>query len=202
MPRPANGCSRPSRRPDREQLSASLNQVASRPIGRRKSFAALRRFVTKAKPVQALVDLNAIDSRRGRIDEHRRATGRGRGGFELTEPLPPVVGDRIQLEQVMVNLMRNGFDAMRDCRREFRRLTIRTTIDGAQKHRGRRGVTTARGIPPDAIDRVFDRFFTTKPDGMGMGLPISQSIIANHGGKLVGHAQCRSGQHLPFHLAD
>jgi signal transduction histidine kinase len=97
--------------------------------------------------------------------------------------LPPVVGDRIQIEQVMVNLMRNAFDAMRDCEPKSRRLTIRTSANGA----GYVAVDVCDngiGIPPTVINRIFDRFFTTKPNGMGMGLPISQSIIENHGGTL------------------
>jgi signal transduction histidine kinase len=79
--------------------------------------------------------------------------------------------------------MRNGFEAVREADREPRRLMIRTAVDGRQSIVVDVSDNGA-GIAPAAIDRIFNRFFTTKPDGMGMGLPISQSIIENHGGRL------------------
>jgi C4-dicarboxylate-specific signal transduction histidine kinase len=166
-----------------EDLLVSLNQVGEQADRAAEIIRRLRRFVKKTKPVQVVVDLNAliydvaelmnIDARRANAEVV----------FELTQPLPPVAGDRIQLEQVMVNLMRNGFEAMRESQHELRRLTIRTKFDG------RRDITVdvsdnGAGIAPAEIDHVFDRFFTTKADGMGMGLSISQSIIENHEGRL------------------
>jgi C4-dicarboxylate-specific signal transduction histidine kinase len=166
-----------------EELLNSLNQVGEQADRAAEIIRRLRRFVKKGNPSQVVVDLNAlvhdvvelmnIDARMANSDV----------AFELAAPLPPVVGDRIQLEQVLVNLMRNGFEAMRDSQHEPRRLTIRTTPDGQQNIRVDVSDNGA-GISPAEIDRVFDRFFTTKADGMGMGLPISQSIIKNHGGRL------------------
>ena len=102
----------------------------------------------------------------------------------MTEPLPPVLADRIQIEQVLVNLMRNGFEALRESEHEPRRLTVRTAFDGRAGHIVVDVADNGVGIRSDATDRVFDRFFTTKPNGMGMGLSISRSIIENHGGRL------------------
>jgi len=166
-----------------EDLSASLNQVNEQGTRAAEIIRRVRRFVAKAKPLEVVVDVNAMIRD---VAEFMSIDARTAGAdvvLELVEPLPPVVGDRIQLEQVLVNLMRNGFEALRESDREPRRLTVRTALDGPQSI-----VVDVRdnglGIASDAVDRVFERFFTTKADGMGMGLSVSQSIIKNHGGKL------------------
>ena len=117
---------------DREELLASLNQVGEQADRAAEIIRRLRRFVTKAKPLQTAIDLNALIRDVAELTNIDARMAQAEVRFELTDPLPPVVGDRIQLEQVMVNLMRNAFEAMRDCQPEFRRLTIRTAVDDAQ----------------------------------------------------------------------
>jgi PAS domain S-box-containing protein len=104
--------------------------------------------------------------------------------FELLESLPDVMVDGVQIEQVLVNLVRNAIDSMAETDAPARRLTLRTeTMSGAL---ARVSVIDAGcGIPADVRSRIFDAFFTTKPDGLGMGLPICQSIIQGHGGNLT-----------------
>ena len=92
----------------------SLHQVSEQAGRAAEIIRRLRRFVTKAKPVQTPVDINAILRERGRADEHRRPDGPSRGVLRVNRAAPPVMGDRIQIEQVIVNLMRNAFEAMRD----------------------------------------------------------------------------------------
>jgi C4-dicarboxylate-specific signal transduction histidine kinase len=181
----AQACQRllDSGEPDKtEELLASLRQVGEQADRAAEIIRRLRRFVTKAKPTQVAVDLAAIVRNMAKLTSIDARMAKAEVCFELTDPLPPVVGDRIQLEQVIVNLMRNGFEAMRESEHEPRRLTIRTAVDGRQIVVD--VCDSGVGIAPAAVERVFDRFFTTKPDGMGMGLPISQSIIENHGGTL------------------
>ena len=167
-----------------EELSAALNQVSEQTDRAAEIVRRLRRFVAKAKPAETALDLNAVIRDVAELMSIDARTAKAEVALELTEPLPPVVGDRIQLEQVLVNLMRNGFEALRESEYEPRRLTVRTTVDGRQGSVVVDVEDNGVGIRPEAADRVFDRFFTTKPDGMGMGLSISRSIIENHGGRL------------------
>ena len=101
---------------------------------------------------------------------------------ELAVDLPQVMGDRVQLQQVLMNLMMNSIDAMKEVDR-MRELTI-------QSQSGEDGQVlisvsdTGVGLPPQQADKIFDAFFTTKTHGTGMGLGISRSIIESNGGRL------------------
>ncbi|MBR0695633.1 PAS domain-containing sensor histidine kinase [Bradyrhizobium lablabi] len=102
---------------------------------------------------------------------------------ELARELPPVVGDRVQVQQVLLNLMMNGIDAMKEVTERPRELWIRSYLDES----GAVGVAvqdTGVGLDPNNVDRLFEAFYTTKPEGMGMGLAICHSIIKAHGGRL------------------
>jgi two-component system sensor kinase FixL len=102
----------------------------------------------------------------------------------LAEGLPEVLGDRIQLQQVLLNLLLNACDAVKDCAPEDRHVDLEARIDpdGTTLHL----VVTdhGHGIAADGLERVFDAFFTTKPNGLGLGLAICRQIVAAHGGKL------------------
>jgi signal transduction histidine kinase len=103
--------------------------------------------------------------------------------YELAHDLPPVVGDRIQLQQVIHNLLRNAADAMSTIEDRPRELLIRTERD--EGNQVRLSVKDSGiGFTQPAADRIFDAFYTTKADGMGMGLSISRSIIEAHEGRL------------------
>jgi two-component system, LuxR family, sensor kinase FixL len=103
--------------------------------------------------------------------------------LELNFGLPLVRGDRVQLQQVVLNLMLNAFDAMKDCPIDERRVVLQAEQDRA-------GMTKVSvcdrgtGLGADKLDRIFQPFYTTKRDGLGMGLSISRSIIEDHGGHL------------------
>jgi PAS domain S-box-containing protein len=102
---------------------------------------------------------------------------------ELADDLPLVTGDRVQLQQVILNLVRNGSDAMSGVDDRPRHLLIRTERDEGDRVR----LTvqdTGVGFDPQAADRLFESFYTTKNDGMGIGLSVSRSIIESHHGRL------------------
>jgi C4-dicarboxylate-specific signal transduction histidine kinase len=102
---------------------------------------------------------------------------------ELDNQLPPVAGDRVQLQQVILNLLRNALDAMSGVEDRSRQLVIRTEPD--EGDHVRLSVQDAgAGFDPQSADRLFEAFYTTKSDGMGMGLSVSLSIIEGHHGRL------------------
>jgi PAS domain S-box-containing protein len=102
---------------------------------------------------------------------------------DLAEDLPRIIGDRVQLQQVVLNLVLNGLEAMSTVADRPRELAIETKREDAEHVRvAVRDVGV--GLDPESIHRLFDAFYTTKRGGMGMGLSISRSIIENHGGRL------------------
>jgi signal transduction histidine kinase len=112
---------------------------------------------------------------------------------ELAQDLPKIMADRVQLQQVLMNLMLNGIDAMKETG-GGRELTIKSEADHGQLLIS--VSDTGAGLPPEQADQIFRAFFTTKDNGTGMGLPISRSIIESHGGRLW--ATSASGQGATF----
>jgi PAS domain S-box-containing protein len=118
---------------------------------------------------------------------------------EFAPGLPKIVGDRIQLQQVIINLVMNGIEAMQAITDRPRELEIRSRQDEA--HRLHISVTDCGvGISADDADRLFNAFFTSKSDGMGMGLAICRSIIEAHGGRLWATANVPHGATFEFTL--
>jgi signal transduction histidine kinase len=102
---------------------------------------------------------------------------------DLASDLPRIIGDRVQLQQVVLNLVLNGLEAMNAVADQPRELAIETRRENSEHIRvAVRDVGV--GLDPESIHRLFDAFYTTKQGGMGMGLSISRSIIENHGGRL------------------
>jgi C4-dicarboxylate-specific signal transduction histidine kinase len=102
---------------------------------------------------------------------------------ELADELPLVTGDRVQLQQVIINLLRNGSDAMSSVDDRPRELLFKTELD--ENDCVRLSVRDAgTGLDPQTLDQLFRSFYTTKADGMGIGLSVSRSIIENHRGRL------------------
>jgi len=114
---------------------------------------------------------------------------------ELAEDLPKVMADRVQLQQVFMNLMLNGIDAMKGTTGGSE-LTIKSEADHGQLLIS--VCDTGVGLPPEQAEQIFKAFFTTKDNGTGMGLPISRSIIESHGGRLW--AAGASGRGATFHF--
>jgi signal transduction histidine kinase len=119
--------------------------------------------------------------------------------MELAPALPMVLADRIQLQQVMINLVMNGIEAMQPVRDRPRELVIRSRRDETQQVLV--SVTDCGvGISAENADRLFDAFFTTKSSGMGMGLSICRSIVEAHCGRLWTTANIPHGATFQFTL--
>jgi C4-dicarboxylate-specific signal transduction histidine kinase len=114
---------------------------------------------------------------------------------DVPPDLPHVRGDRVQIQQVLLNLILNGMDALNGTRLEDRRVKVTARLDGAQLVEIAVG-DTGHGIPADTLARIFDPFFTTKPNGMGIGLAVSRAIVEAHSGRLW--AENRNGGGAAF----
>jgi C4-dicarboxylate-specific signal transduction histidine kinase len=117
----------------------------------------------------------------------------------LAEGLPHIQGDRVQLQQVLLNLILNAVEALSGVSEGARELRLSTGPDAA----GGVLVTvqdSGPGLPPESVDRLFDAFYTTKPGGMGMGLSICRSIVEAHGGQIWAARPAGPGVTVQFTL--
>lgn len=141
------------------------------------------RALARKRPLELMpLDLNDV------VNDILRLIGgdaRRRGvvlGTELVPALPAVAADRVCLQQVMLNLILNAMEAMDHAEADARQLTVRTRrLENAVEVAVR---DTGSGIPADSLPRLFDAFFTTKRDGLGLGLAIARSIVESHGGRI------------------
>jgi C4-dicarboxylate-specific signal transduction histidine kinase len=159
----------------------------------------IRAFLTRAKPLRAPIEVGeAIRDVVGLVQGEARAK---RVALVATAApgLPPVVGDRIQLQQVMLNLAMNGIEAMGAVDGRKRILEIGAQLEPANQVRVYVR-DSGPGLDVAQRERVFDAFFTTKPHGMGMGLAISRSIVETHGGRLWAERNRGPGETFHFTL--
>jgi PAS domain S-box-containing protein len=155
----------------------------------------IRSFYKKSPPQRELVDVNGIIQEmltllNGEADRYSVVMR-----TELSAELPKITADRVQLQQVFMNLMVNGIEAMNDSGGE---LTVKS-----HRHDGQLQFSvsdTGVGLPTEKMDQIFSAFFTTKPQGSGMGLAISRSIVESHGGRLWATANDARGATFHFTL--
>jgi PAS domain S-box-containing protein len=168
---------------DSGRVSEVLEQIAREALRAGEIIRRLRALVRKEKPRREETDLNRVVREVARLVAAEARGRRVRLHLRLQAPLPIVRVDQIQIEQVLLNLVRNGFEAMRDLPVEQRILMIETSVDDDQL---RAAVTDAGpGMPTEVSERVFEPFFTTKGEGLGMGLAISRTIVEAHDGQLA-----------------
>jgi C4-dicarboxylate-specific signal transduction histidine kinase len=143
----------------------------------------LRALFSKKEATNESVDLNEAAREVIALSASELQRSRVILRSELAEDVPPVIGDRVQLQQVMLNLLLNASDAMSSVDDRPRQVVIRTDLD--KDDRVRLAVQDAGvGFDPQDVNKLFEAFYTTKSDGMGIGLSISRSIIESHHGHL------------------
>jgi C4-dicarboxylate-specific signal transduction histidine kinase len=168
-------------RPNVEEACEAASRVVRDATRAADIIGRMRLLFTKGTREPERVDCNEVVREmivllRGEINRHAISVH-----ADLAADLPPVLGDRVQVQQVMMNLIMNSIEAMKDAD-GMRELFVRsrTTADRLTISISDTGV----GLPADHRDRIFDAFFTTKADGTGMGLAISRSIVESLGGRL------------------
>jgi C4-dicarboxylate-specific signal transduction histidine kinase len=163
-------------------------------------IADMRAFVRKQQPKSRRVDVNELVEESLRLVQFELARRQVEPSVHLSPNLPDAMADSIQIQQVMVNLICNAIEATDQNAKKERTLAIRTGLkaDGEQVELS---VTdNGPGISQEILARIYDPFFTTKPNGLGMGLNISRSIIESHGGRLSASPIAEGGMRFSFTL--
>src|SRR5580704_2252442 len=197
----ANTCMRWLARdqPDLEEARAAAMRVVKDATRASEIISRIRLLFNKGTPVRELVNVNEVVGEMIVLLRSEAIRYQISVRTELAADLPQVMGDRVQLQQVLMNLIINGIDAMKDVdgprelaiksqRAENEQLLVSVSDIGV-------------GLPPQQADQIFNAFFTTKRYGTGMGLPISRSIVESHGGRLWAVANSPRGAHFYFTLS-
>jgi PAS domain S-box-containing protein len=176
----------PKDTPGLEEVREALTEIIEDANRASEVIARVRQLAKRAPVEKSLLDLRDVVHDVLGLARYESVARHVTIRTDLSKDLPSVSGDRVQLQQVLLNLVINGMDAMNKVEESKRVLTIcgrRETHDGTFEARisvSDSGV----GLKPEEMERIFEAFYTTKPQGMGMGLAISHSIIEAHGGRL------------------
>jgi two-component system, LuxR family, sensor kinase FixL len=182
-----------------EQLQDILNDVVA--DGRRACDVMhnVRRAIKKGSAIRGQINLNDVVRAVAHMVQADAAAQSCKIELHLTQDLPAIEGDPTQIQQVLINLVSNAFDAMRDAPPSRRVVDIATDYNGD----GTVGVTVrdyGSGISETTRERLFEQFFTTKDEGLGMGLAIVRSLIEAHGGTVAAENANGGGARFYFRL--
>jgi C4-dicarboxylate-specific signal transduction histidine kinase len=185
--------------PDVEEARQALGRIISDGERARDVIGRIRALIKKEPPRKDALEVNeaiveVIALTRGEVMKNNVAVQ-----TQLAEGLPRIPGDRVQLQQVLLNLILNAVEAMSGVSEGSRGLLIDTGKDAS----GRVLVAvqdSGPGLNPESFERLFDSFYTTKPGGMGMGLSICRSIVEAHGGRIWATPNAGPGITVQFTL--
>ena len=170
-----------------DDLSAVLEEISQQAMRASEIIRRLRSLVRKAPARRSTVDVNALIEEVIELMKFDRRFDAVRIVLDLDRLLPHVFADRVQLQQVLINLIQNALDALDEVDPRGRTLSIGTSSAIEQTDEEMIEVTvsdTGAGLPQDAEQKVFDAFYSDKPHGLGMGLAISRSIVEEHKGRM------------------
>lgn len=183
---------------DKDELIEAVQTIASESTRAAEIILSLKRYVQDCRPQRLPLDINQIVQNASRILAGEARQRSVRLTLRLDPALAKISADRIQIKQVIINLVCNGFDALDAVRGpKWVQVETKRAADG-----GIEVVVTDNGcgLPAEHRHRIFEAFFTTKPDGLGMGLAISRSIILAHDGSLWAEKRPQGGTIFSFTL--
>jgi PAS domain S-box-containing protein len=184
---------------DLEEVRAILADIVADDRRAGEVIQRLRGLLTRSEPERLPLDINEVIRDVVRLIHSELVIKNVTVVLDLGRDLPPVPGDRVQLEQVILNLFINGVEAMAAVEDRPRELLIRSC-----RQAGGGTLVMVRdvgiGLDPQQAERIFDSFYTTKPKGMGLGLSISRSIVEAHGGRLWASPNMGYGTTFQFTL--
>jgi C4-dicarboxylate-specific signal transduction histidine kinase len=184
--------------PDLEEVREALGLIVEDGTRAGNVIGGIRALIKKVPPLQACLDINEAIREVIALTRGEAAKTGVSVQTDLADGLPPIYGDRVQLQQVILNLIINAIEAMRDVGEKERELLIssRNEPDGVSVEVR----DTGPGFAPAALGRVFETFYTTKPGGLGLGLSICRSIIEAHNGRLWASPNMPHGASFQFAL--
>jgi two-component system sensor kinase FixL len=168
---------------DVEELRAICDDIVSEDHRATEIMRRMRAIVRKEPPAFALLDIGSVIGEVIRLVRADALLRQCRVSVEVAAGLPPVFGDRIELQQVILNLLVNAFDAMSHCPPNEREVSVRAALAGE----GMVKVAVAdrgTGVNAGDLERIFEAFHTSKREGLGIGLSISRTIVGMHRGRL------------------
>jgi signal transduction histidine kinase len=182
--------------PDLAEASEAASRTVNAAMRASDIVDRVRSLYTRGTPHRQLVDVNDMIQEMVVLLQHEASRHAVAIRTELAERLPDIIADRVQVQQVLLNLMLNGIEAMKDAPGELV-ITSQRTDDGQLLISvSDSGV----GIPAEQTERIFEAFFTTKPRGTGMGLSVSRTIVESHGGRVWASANTTRGATFQFTL--
>ncbi len=181
------------------ELIVPLEEVCEQAERAGEIMRHVRDFVRKRETRMTAVDINQIVRSAVKLTELETRQQHAYAILDLASDQPRVWADSIMIEQVICNLVRNSVEAMAEARTPVREVSVRTCRLDDETVEVEIG-DTGPGIDGDMINRIFDQFFTTKPEGVGMGLSISRSIVESHGGNLRAESRAGGGATFRFTL--
>jgi PAS domain S-box-containing protein len=168
--------------PNSDKLREAISEIVNDGTRTSAVISRIRALLQKGAPKRVAVDINQIIREAAVMLRNQIARNRVSFRTDLGTDLPRVSGDPVLLQQVVINLVMNGIDAMRSIARGPRQLLIKSAIDHSEVSVQVKDSGT--GFDPQQAEHIFEPFFTTKLGGIGMGLSISRSIVDSHGGRL------------------
>jgi PAS domain S-box-containing protein len=180
-------------------LLAALEQASAQAERAGQIIQRIRDMVAKREPSRTALDVNAVIAELARLVELDAAKKNVRVVLDLAPGLPPVRADKVMIEQVILNLVKNAVEAMEQTDPAQREVTMRSSRNGGNAVEialSDRGV----GVPQELCDGQFAPFFTTKREGMGLGLSICRSIVEFHDGRLTASRNPQGGSTFRFTL--